>query len=156
MNTSHPLLEYLASILGKKGYIIRDRKKDSIIIAKSLDNHQSNSQCEVDLRLPRVGSDYLVEVVAYRGNCVETVVDTAKLVEEKLDALFNPRDIFSKIKDVGISVGLTGFYFTLSRQVSESRRSVGRKNAPLEVTVRIGLYTVIKFVSSGIFRVNSE
>lgn len=147
MNTPHPLLEYLASILEKKGYRIREGENDSITITKRLESNQNNQRhdrCEIILRLPKVGSDYLVEVVTHSGSCVETTVDAAKLVEERLDALFNPRNIFSKIKDVGISAGLTGFYFTFSRQLSESHRSTGTKSAPLEVTVRIGLYTAIK------------
>jgi len=130
-------------MLRDKGFHVRSNDTDKITLTRN----NRNTECIVDIGLPPVGSDYIVEVTVYEGKCVETALEAAKTIEEKLNILFNPRDTFSKIKDLGIGASLTSlsFYFNLSRQTTGREPAQGTKSAPLEITIRLGLYTVVKF-----------
>jgi len=151
-NESHPLLEYLVSMLDHDGFEVRRRKIDKIVIRVITGN---NERCTLEISLPPVGSSYIVEVTVYKGRCVEKALEVANNIEERLSVLFNPSGIFSKIRDLGIGISASlssiGFYFNVSRQNSPRERARGIKTAPLEVSIRLGLYTMVKFKSNYIF-----
>ena len=130
------MLDYIGRGLEQDGFRVVHKCKVEIKVFP-----RSEGYCGFTVKLPSVGSDYLVEVIykGESGECVRRVVEAARKVEGILANLFEPRSFLDVIKEIG--VGTTGFFFKLSGRSGEVS---GEKSEPFEVTIRIGIYTVVK------------
>lgn len=146
MDALHPLIEYIKLKLESENYEVSVKDSTSISVFRRVEGR--SSVCRIEVRLPKVRSDYLFEVeLKGRGECVEEAVKVARIIEKEVDSLFNTEGLFSKIKELGLglSISPTGFIFNISKGAGRPSPARGEKTAPQEIVVRIGLYTLIKF-----------
>lgn len=137
----HPLIDYIKRELQREGFHISYENEYGICV------NVPNSHCAYSIRLPRIGSDYLIKVVyeGDNGKCIKMVVKTAHKIEKKLAKLFEPDSILNRLKELGVGIGTSGFLFSIFGGPRERQRRVStEKSGPLEVTIRIGLYTGVK------------
>ena len=156
-NTKHPLIEYLYhKIRQDNRYTLRWKKY--ACFEACIEN------CCFKVLLPKVKSDYIVEVFHHNfkaeDECVEKAVSLSNKIDDYLLQLFNIRDPFSEteIKVEGglkkIILPLVPYIMASFSYTRRSREPAARKSDIYEITVRTGIFSAVRLLPGDIFTID--